>query len=140
MSTNTFSVQKLFLFVLSNLLVGLLQIWILYIILRTMHKSPDISILLGDGGLFFFATSLAVSSYLLLYSQKAKPATIDLNLTIILVLFVILPAIIIYTVVLSTQLGTVSPFHNCIGTQCWCALSSLTYAVYAGARTGYFSS
>ena len=139
--TKTFSPGKLFLFILSNIFGGLLQVWLLYLILKYTGRSHDLNVLLGDGGLFFFAMSLAVNSILVLFSQlPTKPSSADAISTFLIVFFGIGPSITLYAVVLVNKIGTASPFQDQIGTQFWCASLALAYSFFVGARTGYFRS
>ncbi len=76
------SLGKFVTFLLANIVGGLVQLWVLYLILVTQSKNPDLHVLLGDGGLFFFATSLTFNSFLALVEKNTlRPGTSDLNVS-----------------------------------------------------------
>ena len=134
-----FSPGKLFLFVISNLVVGLLQVWVLYLALATIGKEHNLPVLLGDGGLFFFSTSLIVNSTLVLLAQApGKLSTVDIVFIVLTIAGSLIGSIVVYAVVLTTRLGTVAPFHDHIGAQLSCACAALVFAFFVGVRTGYF--
>jgi len=135
----TFSSGKVVLFTLSNLVGGLLQVWVLYLALSSMGKEHSLAVLLGDGGLFFFSTSLVVNSILILLAESpGKPSATDLGITGMAVVGSLVTSIVVYTVVLTSRLGSVAPFHDHIGAQISCTVVALIYAFFVGVRTGYF--
>jgi hypothetical protein len=127
-------------FVLANVAGGLVQLWVLYLILLTLNRSHDIRVLFGDGGLFFFATSLTFNSLLALVEKHTlRPGTADLNVTLVLAGSVTVSAMVIYSAVLSQGTSTASPFSSHVLAQLSCAIAALVYAFYVSIRTGYFS-
>jgi len=138
--TKTISVGKITLFGLSNIIGALLQVWVLYIALTSLGKEHTLGVLLGDGGLFFFATSLTVSSVLILLAESpSRLSMVDIIFTLFATLGGLVTAIIVYTAVLTNNLGTAAPFHDHTGPQISCAVLALAYAFFAAGRTGYFS-
>lgn len=129
---------KLLTFCLATLVGGLLQVWALWLILVVgLDKSVGAAELLSDGGLFFFTTSVAVSSFLLLIDQHdLKAGTADLNITLVVAVFVGLPAVVVYTAVMSANFGTSNPFKNYLLPQLVCAAAAFSYAFYVAVRTG----
>src|SRR5712692_7327809 len=104
-----FSFAKLTLFAVANILGGLVQIWILCVFLATQGKQYDIGLLLGDGGLFFFATSLTVSSLLVFLEQsRARRSPIDNLFTLLAIMAVLMVSVVVYTAVLGNGLDKVA--------------------------------
>jgi len=138
MAKAPFNSGKLALFTASTAIGGLAQVWLLYVALIARHKEHTLSSLLGDGGLFFFTTSLAVTSALMLFERlPRKPTSWDLFWTI-LVLAICGIAVVFYISVLIDNLKVVAPFHDHVGPQVGCASIAFFYAFFAAARTGYF--
>lgn len=133
-----FSTGKVLTFVLATLFGGLLQLWILWLILAVaLNKSVGAGELLGDGGLFFFSTSVTASSFLLLIDQHPlKAGTSDFNVTLLLVGTVGVSAVVVYAAVMSANFGTSNPFREYLGPQLACAIAAFVYAFYVAVRTG----
>lgn len=132
------SLGKLLTFFFVTVIFGLLQVWALWLILVFgLGKPVAVGELLGDGGLFFFATSVTVSSFLVLtnkYSLRfGKP---DLNVTLILAGSTAFAAVVIYASVMSARFGTANPFKEQLWPQLACAVAALVYALYVAVRTG----
>ncbi len=135
--TWSFSPGKLITFVLATILGGLLQLWVLWLILASVSQPPSYGDLLGDGGLFFFATSLFATSLLTLVDQYSlRPGSADFNITLVSVLSVIVPAVAVYASVLTSNLGNPSPFSGHVASQLSCASAAFAYAGYVAVRTG----
>lgn len=119
---------------------GLLQLWVLYLMAIATGTAPTLGELLGDGGLYFFATSLSFSSFVSLSSSTPiKFGTNHFNVTILLVGPVTLLAVVMYISVLSGAVGQqASPFSNHILSQLGCTFASLVYGLYVGVVTGFF--
>jgi len=138
MAKATFNSGKLALFTASTAVGGLAQVWLLYVALLARHKEHNLPALLGDGGLFFFTTSLTATSALMLFERlPRRPTSWDLTWTLV-VLGVCLCAVVYYTAVLLDNLKVVAPFHDHVSAQLACALMAFLYALFAAARTGYF--
>jgi hypothetical protein len=134
-----FSPGKLALFAFANIAGGLLQVWVLYLALASLGRPHTVAVLLGDGGLFFFSTSLTVNSILVLLSEsKSKPSSIDITLTGVAIFGSLVASIVVYIAVLVSTDVSPAPFHDHVLPQVMCAAVALAYAVYAGVRTGYF--
>lgn len=134
-----FSLSKLMLFTIANVFGGLLQLWLLYGILAYFGKDRTVAVLLGDGGVFFFATSLTATSLLVFFADYAKhPSHSDLLVTVGALVGGGV-AIFYYTLILSNRLGNAEPFKQYWPIQVFCAAIAFSYAVFVSARTGYFS-
>jgi hypothetical protein len=64
---------RLISFFILVVLLGSLQLWVLIIVLKALDQPIELKRLLGDGGLFFFSTSLAIGSAVTLWDQKSTP-------------------------------------------------------------------
>ncbi len=138
--TAPFSIGKVFLFISANILVGLLQVWVLYGALAVLGKDHSVGVILGDGGLFFFATSLTVNAILMMFSEgSAKIGPIDVTFTLFAIVGGLVMSAVFYGVIMTSNLEAVSPFHDQVGPQVSCALLAFAYALYTSVRTGYFS-
>lgn len=137
----TFAWGKLVTFLLANVLAGLIQLWILFLILLATNKDWSITNLLGDGGLFFFATGLTFNSLLVLMDKRdLRAGSSDLNVSLLTCLAVGGVSLVFYTAVLSQGTKVPDPFGGHILPQLSCAALAVVYAFYVAVRTGYFSS
>lgn len=127
-------------FTIANIIGGLLQVWVLYIALSSLGKPHTLPLLLGDGGLFFFATSLTVNSVLVLLAESpARPLPWDLSITLFTILGTLVPSIVVYTAVLTNNPNVVAPFQDHTPSQISVAILAMAYALFVGVRTGYFN-
>lgn len=93
----------------------------------------------GDGGLFFFSTSLAIGSFSSLASKTGlQLGTARLNITLMLVGPVLLLAVVIYSGVSASTPAVTSPFAAYQIHQLLCVTASLVYSIYVGITTGAF--
>lgn len=127
-------------FALSIVVGGLLQLWVLLIALNAIGHVIDFSELLGDGGLFFFATSLSVGSAISLFDHRPiKVGSTDFNVILICCVGVLVMVVVYYAAVLSGDgMSAAKPFRNHALFQIACALTAMGYWFYAGHRTGLF--
>ncbi|MGP8048983.1 MAG: hypothetical protein ACLPYB_00095 [Desulfobaccales bacterium] len=118
---------------------GLLQLWVLVLIIVNTGGKLNIGSLLGDGGLFFFATTLAFHSFLILIDHEPlRIGSSNLNITLLLVGPVMVTSMVTYASVLSIALGKIIlPFSNHLAPQIICSLCALTYAFYVGTVTSF---
>jgi ABC-type phosphate transport system permease subunit len=138
-ATPTFSPSKIALFMVANVVGGLFQIWVLAVILSIDGEDHRIGVLLGDGGLFFFATSLTVNSFLIFEGSRRKHSAIERTFTLLAILLTIGMSVAVYAAVFTHQLGKVEPFHDHVVSQIALASLALIYAMFVAERTGYFS-
>lgn len=140
------SVGKILTFLGMTIVGSLLQLWLLALVLLVVTRAaPSLSILLGKGGLFFFATSLVASSVLNLADKHPlSSGTADFNMTMFVGALAALGAVATYTSVL-TQAQVASPQLQApfsdpewIWAQIGCATAALMYALYVAVRTGRF--
>jgi len=130
-------------FFFATVVLGVLQLWILGLLLLTAivpQSSVNLGKLLGDGGLFFFATTLTVSSALSLWdTRRPQIGDWDTVLTFIgggVVLFI---AVVVYAAVHSKSFGSEPlPFQSHLMPQLTCVAFALGYWFYVGFRTGWF--
>jgi hypothetical protein len=133
-----FSASKFALFVTSTVVGGLAQVWFLYVALLAIGKAHDLSALLGDGGLFFFTTSLTASSALIFFEHRPK---IDNEWDLLLTFIACVAsagAIAYFIAIIVTHLGSAAPFRDHAVPQVAFAVTSFTYSLFVAARTGYF--
>ncbi|MCH8824800.1 MAG: hypothetical protein IH984_14980 [Planctomycetes bacterium] len=133
-------IGRLITFTLGVIGFGLLQLWVLIMILNTMGSPIDAKEILGDGGLFFFSTSLAVGSAITLFdTNPLKIGSRDCNVTIIVCGGVLLLTVVYYSAVLSQGgLKQPDPFAQHILLQIGCSLIAIGYWFYMGISTGLF--
>lgn len=121
---------------------GLLQLWSAVLILLNAKKDINIRELLGDGGLFFFATSVVASGGLLLIERK-RLGTPEILFSLVAMLTVAAPCLLLYGAVSAGQVGNSKavpfPFSNLMPAQIGLAVWALAYAMFAAARTKQFS-
>jgi len=121
---------------------GLLQLWVLALMMYAHHEEIYLGSLLGDGGLFFFSTSLVCTSFLLLANQREMIlGSADFNVTIILGGSLTLTSVVYYSSVLSGTVGRVTaPFSSHLGVMICCAIIAVVYAFYVAVVTKFFRS
>lgn len=119
---------------------GLLQLWVLLMVLNATGYVIDFREFLGDGGLFFFATSLSAGSAISLFDHRPiKVGTSDFNVTLICLFGILVIAVSYYAAVLSGDgMSAAKPFSNHAPVQIACTLMAIGYWVYVGRRTGLF--
>jgi len=120
---------------------GLLQLWLLVFILSIKGILPSWGQVLGDGGVFFFATSVSMGSAVSLYDRvRFRLGNADCNISILACLGTLLCAVTVYTAELSDAgLEPGRPFAKYIATQLGCMILSIAYWLYSGVRTGLFT-
>lgn len=120
--------------------IGLLQLWILFMVLLAIGHPIRISEILGDGGLFFFSTSLLTNSMLSLADFKPiKFGSKEFIVTLLALLGVILPVIVYYTAILSNGgLSEPRPFGDIVPLQIGCLLGAVVYWFFSGIIVGIF--
>lgn len=122
--------------------LGLLQLWFIMIVLLVKDDEPiKIGELLGDGGLFFFSTSLTVSSALSLFDYRPmKPGTVDINFSLLTAIPVLLIASGWFIAVVSKNgLSTPNPFQSHVEIQIACCTLAIVYWYFVGKRIGLFT-
>ena len=136
------SLGKVTLFSTSMIVGGLVQVWLLYIVLCAQGRDHSLPILLGDGGLFFFTTSLTATSALVLFENiPGKPNSWDLVFTILIVATCVAASVYYMTVFTASANPELAglPFKSHVRPQLTCAFCAFAYAFFASGRTGYFS-
>lgn len=120
---------------------GLLQLWVLIIILNVKNGSIEVAQLLGDGGLFFFSTSLAVGSAISLFDKRVpKIGSHYFNVTVIVCGGILFFAVTYYVSVLSDDgLKEDRPFAEYMLLQIGCSIAAVAYWFYMGICTGLFT-
>ena len=132
-------VGRLITFVLGVVGVGLLQLWVLIIILHARGSPINAKEILGDGGLFFFSTSLVVGSAISLFdTHDLKIGSRDCNVTLILCGGVLLITVGFYASVLSQDGLKQHPFAQHMLLQIGCTVVAIGYWYYMGVSTGLF--
>ena len=131
---------KLLSFLIFTFGAGLLQLWILLLLLYLKGNPPSAAELLGDGGLYFFSTSLAFSSFVALTNHASiKFGDLHFNVTAIMLFPIIIIAIVAYVSVLSDKIGiAAAPFSNHLLSQFSCLILASIYGFYVATVTGVF--
>ena len=131
---------RLISFTIFVLFGGLLQIWVLLLILNLKEYRINVGEVLGDGGLFFFTTSLIIGSAITLHDHNPiKLGSIDFNISLIAFIIIFLPALFCYVVVLSDGgLTDPNPFSSLVFHQIAYASAAFGYWFFTGLRTGLF--
>lgn len=137
--------SRLALFVVLVIVFGLLQLWILPLIVILLGRPLDLLEILADGSLLFFATSLSYASFFTIlgspdkYSANRPPLTIS----VFVVFLISAIAVSTYTIAyVSQHSGTASSFSFSLLTyvviQIVCAIVAVCYSIYAAAITKAF--
>lgn len=132
---------RIFSFLLTIIGGSLLQLWVLMLILKATNNPVTTGQLLGDGGLFFFASSLAVGSAISLIDNcKIVFGNIDFIMTL-LICFGLIIIVVAYYASILTNVGfdEPDPFANNIRLQIGCAFCAIAYWFYSGVRIGLFT-
>lgn len=131
---------RLFTFALTVVGGGLLQLWILFIILQMTGAEAKVQDILGDGGLFFFASSLAVGSAITLFDRvPLKVGNVDCNLSLLVCAGVLVITAVYCSVIAKVGASASKPFSNHVPLQIACAVASVAYWYYTGVRIGLFT-
>jgi hypothetical protein len=135
--------RRLLIFFILVIVLGLLQLWVLLVVLKALDQPVELKRLIGDGGLFFFSTSLAIGSAITLWDQKSTNKHDDE----LILLTIILPGgifflTIAWTVAIMTKdgLSVQYPFQrtDSIFLQLACTLAAITYWFVTGLATDMF--
>ena len=122
-------------FLLIVIIFGLFQVWISVI----DNWNFDINRALGNGGLFFFSTSLVVSSSIELHDEKGlKIGNRDFLFGLITGVPVFAISLVTYTRGISDELIKAQTFIETPQQQSVVVLLSIVYWIYVGFRTGKF--
>lgn len=124
-------------FIFCTLFFGLLQLWIVLVV----GKSPSFGQLFGDGGVFFFATSLLVSSTLSLLDRGLlRAGSAELTITFVVAAPTFLLAIVTYSAIVSGQFSSATPSLTPFASKAWHQIASgavaTIYAIFTAIRTG----
>lgn len=128
-------------FSLLIILFSLLQLWVLLVVMIAKHIPIELGEVLGGGGLFFFATSIYVSSAVNLHDfQPMKIGCFNFIVTLIVCGIGIM--MVIYYAVVLTDVGmkAANPFGEKlrIQIQIGCALVAFLYWFFSGVRSNLF--
>jgi hypothetical protein len=135
--------SRILIFFILVIVLGLLQLWVLIAVLKALEQPIEVKRLLGDGGLFFFSTSLAIGSALTLWDQKST----NKNDEELLLWTIIFPGSIFFltvawTVAIMAKDGLTAqyPFQksDSIILQIACTLAAITYWFITGLATDMF--
>lgn len=133
---------RLLIFVLAIIGGSLLQFWVLLVVLDVKGYPIQAKEVFGDGGLFFFASSLSVGSALNLFDKR--PMIIgkqDFIVTFLICGGILFFVVAYYAAVLSGGgPATAKPFGDHLLIQFGCALAAVAYWFFTGLRTGMFVS
>lgn len=131
---------KLISYLLLTIGGGLLQLWVLSLILVNQGKEVTLEKLLGDGGLLFFSTSLLSTSFLALLEVKSlKLGTAPLNISVALGLPITIATVVLYTSCLKDiSCPPALPLRDHVLEQIICASGSLIYALYVCTTSKFF--
>ena len=126
-------------FALLIIFFSLLQLWVLLVVLNAKNIPIESKEVLGGGGLFFFATSLYISSAVNLHDFQ--PMKIGgFNFIVTLIVFGMCIIMVIYYAVVLTDVGmkAANPFGEKLRMQLGCALVAFLYWFFAGVRSDLF--
>jgi hypothetical protein len=135
----TFSVGKFALFTLYTILGGLGQVWFLYLALYALGREHSLPVILGDGGLFFFNTSLTASSAFLLVEELRGKSSPWHRAFTTLAIVISISAVVYYIAIFTHHPGNSAPFHDHVKPQLALAVLAFTYAGFVAKETGFFS-
>lgn len=119
---------------------GLLQVWIRIIVTTAKNLPIEPREILGCGGLFFFATTLCVSSGIYLHNKHPmKIGSVDFNATLAVHGIAFCTAIYYASVLTTVGMKPVIPFGKETIPQIGFVSIALIYWFYAGLRTKLFT-
>jgi hypothetical protein len=122
--------------------LGLLQMWVLVVVMRVIGQPIGMQQLLGDGGLFFFANSLTIGSAVSLYDREPiKIGDANSVITFFLAGFVLLTTVTWYVAVMTKGgMKAQYPFArpDTLALQVLCSMGAVVYWIYSGRKTGLF--
>lgn len=135
------SLGRILSFIIMLLFGGLLQLWVVMIILLNVKGIElTIGMLLKDGGLFFFSTSLAYNSFFVLVDKyDLKLGSAHFNISVSLVGLITIIAVVVYSLAQNNILSLGTPAlseNNYVYSQISCTVASFTYAFYVASETG----
>jgi hypothetical protein len=140
------SLARLSSFVLLTIIGGLLQLWVVCILIAMKGDLVlDFTKILSDGSLFFFSTSMVYSSWFSLSStrQQHTTQTPSFVMTIFSVGLVTVLSLVAYSISAYENIrGSDSPpfpANNYLFAQIVCAIISVIYTFYVCAVTGLFA-
>ncbi len=138
------AIGRIISFFFGIIVCGLLQVWVVIIVLLSSGKPVDFQNVIGNGGLFFFSTSLVVGSALNLFDKNPiKLGTVDFNMTMMLCGMVLFLAVSFYMAVLfGIESQNAKPFSGSkihLLTQILCALCAISYWCFVCVRRGMFN-
>jgi len=131
---------RLFSFIALIVFGGLLQFWVVWIILTvTSGVDPIIKDLVKDGGLLFFSTSLSYSSlFSLLLKRNIEMGSLDLNITIFLVGSVTIVSLVVYSSLIPPSLKSGNAVYIPLLPQISCTFASVSYSLYVAYISDFF--
>nr|WP_321485600.1 hypothetical protein [uncultured Draconibacterium sp.] len=135
-----FSFGRAFSFVSIMLFFGLLNLWILGLISFLKYNTVDWSLLVADGGLYFFSVSLVITSALSLFDEKhPKIGTLNFIITLLCAPPVILLSVVTYVYILTENgVDSSGSFVDLWFTQLLCAFTAIIYWIFSCFQTGVF--
>lgn len=141
MDDHRVSINRVVSFLVLVVVGGLSQLFLVAFLRALSGEATDLAVLLKDGGLYFFATSLLASSFFSLADKgEMSTGSPDFVITILIVPIVALMSVSAYSQGFERSLpppvGSASP--HLVATQLCCATGSVIYAIYAAYSTGLF--
>lgn len=136
-----FIFRRILFLLIFTLFFGLIQLWVVSLILfyHPTKSFPGFEILLGDGSLYFFSTSLVFSNlFSLLIGKNFKLNETHWIISIILIGVVLFNSLVAYITIFSTNIGTPSPFKNYLLSQIFTVIFAISYTIYTSTCTGLF--
>jgi len=142
--------MKIIRFLFFTFILGLIQLWTIALIMLFVTKNVNLDILLRDGGIFFFSSSLIFNSCYILYEKGvhnhfSNNFLIQFTKTfgIIIPIIVLFLIIVIYCTVFSTSLEK-NKFPKFIGIYSYLQIIilfiAMAYSIFVSAITGMFVS
>ena len=126
-------------FALLIIFFSLLQLWVLLAVLHGKGIPIELKEVLGRGGLFFFATSLFISSAVSLYDFRHLKIG-SFNFIVTLIVCAMGLWMVIYYAVVLTDVGmtAANPFGGKLRMQIGSALVAFLYWFFAGVNSNLF--
>ena len=134
------TITKIFFFFLIVLGAGLLQLWVAATTLFYKNVPFNLEMLMKNGSVFFFSTSLAFNNLFILF-EKGSRTTAERLVSLLLVGPVTILALCAYALEYSAASTVQAPLNftgNYFAAQLSCAICAITYATYVSAVTGMF--
>ena len=128
-------------FLVISLCLGLIPLWVTALALVFKEKPVSVELLLSNGGVFFFSTSITCNGLFLIMQKGVLCKTeIPTIISVFALIFVVVPSLVAYGLGASEPISQHLTFSTApyLRAQIAVALLSVLYALFANGITGTF--